>query len=439
VKIGKVVIVFLFVWKAGHLGLLSAQPSDIERSKDGLFISMLNNQSLNYSYLLNELVINSEQKTDVENAVSEFQTDFFKLVNDRAGPEGAERFRKLQRDFVGKIESVLLPHQLDAIKSIFFQRYYLMQGSKEFFELPSQFSGYLELSENEEKELLSAQSEARDELNSVVSESRSAAWQKISDALPEELRSIVKEYREENKVAFRLNTNSIENLQMIRDWKESDFDQFEETSFYETIFRLHGDPVLAQMLSITNEQQDHIKQLAVEFAEEDTALRQRTEADNFERVRLISQGENEKAEEIRQKNLKEKHDLLYSGAKRIADRVLLPHQKDGCNNVAKWKRYMLESRFGDEFGIPVALGKVAKLSDDQQAKIQKVVEESRDKFYKVVKQKRSSSNETILKTLTVEQRKILVEILGEPYDYKSEVIAFWDDVRSKGTASNNSK
>ncbi len=384
--------------------LLYAQSNDFEKMKERMFLSTLSNQLYDLEYVFAELSISTDQQKRLLKKVQKLKAEASKL---NARGQGEAKLDEIVDEFGRGVESILLPHQGERLRGLFLQRFYQKRLGLEIFEIPFHLSKELALSENENQSLETATDNASKTYGQAEKDKEIAAWKDIKDAAPTGIAQQIDEYTSGNKPPKSFFVE-MKRPKMISD--HENLDVFEETIIRGILLTLPSDPQLSDLLAITGEQKKQILQVVVETIQKESELNDRLKEESLEQKRS---------------------EIVIDFNAKILDELLLPHQATWIKNSVKRERLMLEMRFGDQFGLPVAWAQMHDMPAKKKEKFVKTIESVRTEFHEELKSKRLDAYNSVLQSLSAESQDKLKEMLGDPYDYRAEVVAEWDRVRKK--------
>lgn len=99
------------------------------------------------------------------------------------------------------------------------------------------------------------------------------------------------------------------------------------------------------------------------------------------------------------------------------EELLLPHQVKRIKQLAVRQQLVVLSGYTDDLSYPLALAKPMGLSSMELEDLKDMVSKTRAEYEEKVKKLQDDARDKILKSLPEEQRKIYLDLVGEPFDF----------------------
>jgi hypothetical protein len=145
---------------------------------------------------------------------------------------------------------------------------------------------------------------------------------------------------------------------------------------------------------------------------------------------LVADGKHQEAQQLAIEFQTEMYKLAEPSMKSV-ESTLLPHQLHRIKQIGLQQRAKASNKFGDEFGVALALRKQIGLTDEEFKKLEDVIADSRKEFYEKVKQLKEEANEKIMAAIPKAKQEKLKEILGEDYNREEAQRASMQKMREK--------
>ena len=202
---------------------------------------------------------------------------------------------------------------------------------------------------------------------------------------------------------------------MMAEAKKRQAEMMETQMFMQQLMQLNFNSELRKEIEVVDDQVDAVKKLAEDYQREMMEFHQKNGKIGLEIQRLFKEGKMEEAKELGEEYQNRNSEFSEGYKKKIAE-VLLPHQIERLNQIAKRQSARYTNEFQDEFGIGVAFADEIGLTAAEKKRLIDTVKEARKEYYATVEEARKKANEKILSSLTTEQKEKMKEILGEEYD-----------------------
>ncbi|MEM7782039.1 MAG: hypothetical protein AAF623_01580 [Planctomycetota bacterium] len=216
-------------------------------------------------------------------------------------------------------------------------------------------------------------------------------------------------------------------FQSLESWTDDDFQKYEERYFQMLVSHLVTNPEMRveiggldfqidQMVKINEKRQQPPKQSSPAEIQKINKL---MDDRNVEELKKLHKLEKDAEIERRSAYIQE-----------IVKTVLLDEQVEKLRNVARFQRYMWESKYGDHFGAILAWLK--SYGEELQVDgIENLVQDERTKFYEGLTKHRQTFNEKAFGSLPKAAKQKFLDEFGRVYDYQSEKISNWDELRKR--------
>jgi hypothetical protein len=115
--------------------------------------------------------------------------------------------------------------------------------------------------------------------------------------------------------------------------------------------------------------------------------------------------------------------------KRVVEEVLLPAQREQIRSLAKFTRWIYESKVGDEFGGAIAWSKSVDIAGFDESAFEKTVLSARKEYYAQLTELRKDSAQELFQALPDSAQEKFRSLYGEFYDLHAERVQSWDELR----------
>ena len=340
--------------------------------------------------------------------------------------EFEQKLDRLDKQLLDDIDEILLPHQKRQFKQMLFQRVGLSAGL-ETFEIPTMVAEKLGLSTNEKKELESLTEKQRKIFDEEKLKFKKQAWEKLISKLPPEL---VQAIHGRLGAIFNEQAEWFSGLDWIEatSWSQDQWTAFEYARLREFLRRLGNDHNYLPQLGVSEAQSKILRDMILRLGREDSALQKEQRPQRRRGHQLVVEGDDE-GKAIEKRLNKQRSKLRQRHIDRMLDDVLVAFQKDRLHQIVRKYRIIIQSSFGDEFGIPYYVADEIGMSKESKKKVFDSIESVRNDFYSNVAELRRKSERSVMRGLTAEQRRKFKDWYGDFYDYRSEVVRSYDEAR----------
>ncbi|MFK7768417.1 MAG: hypothetical protein AB8B55_14445 [Mariniblastus sp.] len=410
----------------------SDDPSSIEAIAKDL-APLVVSDSLFFSYFFEEVNIVDYQRSKLKSLVEKNRKERLGLVADwfEEGKQARSKstFETFQRKFANEVRDILLPKQLDELRCLTRQRSKLVSmNGAEGFVLPLFAASDLGLSQDEATTLQKELRELIREFENSKRDLTKATWREIKKLMPADSTESLIELATLAPEVEKLDVSRRLRLSDLKTWSSDDFQKFEDSRYYLATVVAVGHEPLKNALSILDFQVSKFSLVYQETIENhDTA----SFADPVIAKMILATpaGRLTKLKAATRKQLENREKFDTDMSIRIANEVLLPAQNQKLKRLAKFIRWMYETKMNDEFGIVIAWSKSIEDKEFDTAFFVKQVEKSRVSYYEKLGEMRKTKWEEVLACLPDVARNKFQQLYGKPYDYEAEKIQAWDDLR----------
>jgi len=200
--------------------------------------------------------------------------------------------------------------------------------------------------------------------------------------------------------------------------KERQAKMMETQVFMQQLMMLGHDSELRKELEVVDDQVESVKELAQEYQKEMMDFHMSNSKLGMEIQKLYKEGKVAEAKEITEEYQKRSEEFSQEYMERASE-VLLPHQIERLNQIAKRQGAKYTNEFHDEFGIAASFADEMGLSAEEKKRLADTIKEAREEYYATVAEAKKKANEKILSVLTTEQKEKMKEILGDEYDQEA--------------------
>ena len=421
---------------------LSVQEPSEKNEQDDIqtFFPLLDYDSLDIDYFLDEINIVGEQQARLKQIAKDSFEKWLALKSEQikaAGSGPVQRAPSLDheqkelafgRKFIADIEGVLLPHQMKDIRCLLKQRSLLQQLNCEAFEIVRRVQEPLGMSESEIAEFNQKSDQLSRDFSIGKQKLSQAAWAKIKVDMPanstEGLSEISSILAAESKT---LMTAERFDFSELNKWTDDDYQKFESECFQNLIYAVMRNVEMQEQIGILNYQLEEI--VGINEKGRENVPSGISLEDRLKGIAMAAAGDIEGLKSINKKQKEAELAARQIVIDQIVNDVLLPDQIKLLSSIAKFKRLILESKYGDQFGAAVAWSTSFGSAKFDKTKFTKIVESARQEFYDELKKLRKKACDDMFGALPETARQEFKTKFGNFYDYESEKIASWDSFR----------
>jgi len=191
--------------------------------------------------------------------------------------------------------------------------------------------------------------------------------------------------------------------------------QMQTQFLMQQLMQLNFNSELRKDLELVDEQLKEATQLAKDYQKEMMEFQMENSEVQMELQQLYKDGNHAEAHELSKEYRKKYTEFTESFIDR-AKETFLPHQMERLEQIATQRRVKTMNQFQDQFGVTSALSDEIGMSAEEKKRLIDVIKEARKEYYEAVAAAKKKANETIMASLTEEQKEKLKDILGESYD-----------------------
>ncbi len=412
---------------------------DEAKDAQALFVLLVDG-ALDFDYFLSELNIVKDQKKKLKEIAEKelkhwlvLQAELMKrrgAANPGApSPERMNPINAFQLELVAKVNEVLLPLQMQQLKRLLRQRTMLQMFDFEGFELVTRNELKLEMSPAEEAKLTKISKQVREDFIKDKRALVRRTWEEIKPEMPgkstEGLSELLSLLGAERKSRLRGERISFSDL---KNWTKIEFANYETRCFQDAVYSLMRSDVMREQLGIVEYQKKQM--IEINSRGRENAPSESSPEEREKMIAMAASGDVEGLKKLYQKRKNAELVARQDVIDEIVADVLLPEQVLLIRSIAKFKRSIYESKYGDEFGAAIAWSNTFGGPDFDTSRLKKLVESGREKYYTELKKLRKTAWEKTVGALPTHSKKKFESEFGEFYDYQSEKTASWDAFRS---------
>lgn len=412
-----------------------------EREDIQTFFPLLGDDTLDFDYFLDEINIVGEQQAKLKKIAKQAFKKWLALKAKEVESAGTSPIRRppspqhmqeelaFQKKFIAEIDDILLPHQMKDMRCLLKQRSLLQQLNCEAFEMVRRTRAPLGMSESEIVEFNKKSDQLSEDFRIGRQMLRQTAWAKIKPAMPanstEGLTEISSLLAAESKSVLRAERVDFSELDK---WADDDYQKYESKSFQNLIYGLMRNEDMQEQLGILDFQKKDM--LAINARGRENVPSGISPEDRLKAIAMSASGDTEGLKALFNKRKEAELAAKQVVIDEIVNDVLLPNQVKLLKSIAKFKRLIHESKYGDQFGAAVAWSVSFGGAEFDKSNLTRVVESARREFYDELKKLRKTTCDETMKALPETSRQQFKSLYGDFYDYQSEKIANWDSFRN---------
>ena len=411
----------------------------------GIFSQLWDDEALGFNYLLEEVNIVDDQKNQLKQAADESRSEQAEFISSfyQAQVERKKRFSifndkdwmrkqlKVYDNLFSKVNTALLPHQVEELRYILRQRSFLRNASCEAFTMPLRVATKIGMNPDE----ISVLRKSLEPLAKKFSAKRSSllreSLKEASDQIPGSKAELFELAEQVNELDRFASFGFSNRPSAISQWTKQEFSDFEEERFRTAVFNLKNSPALQSAILLQDFQLVEIREFITEF-KQSILPGELVDPGYVAIVKKLPEGD-ANIENLKSAVISKFDQFMNRRKELVADistDVLLEHQVEKLKRIAEFSRSINESMYGDEFGILLAYVKSADTKRVDVPRIASRIDEVRQSFYEELKSLRQKYGDEVLSGMAAATRKKFTDVYGDRfYDYQSERIATWDQLR----------
>ena len=378
---------------------------------------------------VDEVVIEKDQLRKTSSELKRlWQSTYAKMQNQTESESEICRL-KFERDVKQVIEESFSAKQLSTLSKLAEERRLVLEARCRNFQFPFLFSAKHKPTGKQLEKLKQDFERISKTYEKKNTEAFAHCVKKLKDSgvLFEGFEELVKLHEDYEAID---NSSLSMRPEVTKEWGREEFDSYESEKKAVYLNNCHNH-VLAPFLLLTQEQENKVAEMV--HASRDLRDPNDFVDPNYSRKILAIKDDSLKdlQSKIREK-LELQKKLEQKLSDEVASKILLPHQTEILDRLAKFSRDIYELRYGDEFGAVSAWIDIqAKVSRGKKDKMREDVANQRSDYHEEMRLLRATLCKEAVDCLPDDIKKGFLAKFGEQvYDVDAEKIARWEEIRT---------
>lgn len=212
--------------------------------------------------------------------------------------------------------------------------------------------------------------------------------------------------------------------------KKRQAEMMQTQMFMSQLMQLGFNDELRKDLEIVDDQVKTVKKLAQDYQKEMMEFHMQNRDLGLEIQELYQAGKHEEARQLSEE-FQQKNQGFSQGYMDKAKEILLPHQIERLQQIARQQRAKNSNQFGDEFGTAISLADEIGLSAEEKKRLVDAVKAARKEYYETVNAAKTKAKEKIMSSLTTDQQAKLNELLGDEFNQEDSIRKMREEAMKK--------